>query len=226
MEVFPPVFVQVYGMTEACGVVTVLGAPEHTDEANPQRLTSAGRPISGVEIEVRDPETGDPVPVGEQGEIWVRTEQLMSGYWNRPEATASAITEDGWYRSGDSGHYDADGYLYITDRIKDMIISGGENIYPAEIERVLVEHPTVADLTVVGVPDEKWGEVPKAVVVAAPGQTVDEAELIAYCREHLASYKCPKSVDVVDALPRNPTGKVLKKDVRARYWQGRDRQTV
>jgi acyl-CoA synthetase (AMP-forming)/AMP-acid ligase II len=226
MEVFPPVFVQVYGMTEACGVVTVLGAAEHTDEANPQRLTSAGRPISGVDIEVRDPETGDPLPTGQQGEIWVRTEQLMSGYWNKPDATASAINEDGWYRSGDSGHYDVDGYLYITDRIKDMIISGGENIYPAEIERVLIEHPTVADLTVIGVPDEKWGEVPKAVVVAAPGQAVDEAELIAYCRERLASYKCPKSVDVVDALPRNPTGKVLKKDVRAKYWEGRDRQTV
>ncbi|WP_028936762.1 long-chain-fatty-acid--CoA ligase [Pseudonocardia spinosispora] len=226
MKVFPNVFMQVYGMTEACGVVTVLGPEDHAEGAPEQRLISAGQPMDGVSIEVREPATGEPVPTGQQGEVWVRTEQLMSGYWNRPEATASAIGEDGWYHSGDAGHFDTDGYLYITDRIKDMIISGGENIYPAEIERVLAEHPSVGDLTVVGVPDDKWGEVPKAVVVAAEGHTVDEAELLAYCREHLASYKCPKSVDVVDELPRNPTGKILKKDVRARYWGGRERQTV
>jgi acyl-CoA synthetase (AMP-forming)/AMP-acid ligase II len=226
MKVFPNVFMQVYGMTEACGVVTVLGPADHADGVAEHRLISAGKPITGVEIEVREPSTGDSVPTGEQGEIWVRTDQLMGGYWNKPEATAAAIGADGWYHSGDAGHYDADGYLYITDRIKDMIISGGENIYPAEIERVLAEHPSVADLTVVGVPDEKWGEVPKAVVVAAEGHVVDEAELLAYCREQLASYKCPKSVDVVDELPRNPTGKILKKDVRARYWEGRERSTV
>ncbi|HEX4252388.1 MAG TPA: long-chain-fatty-acid--CoA ligase [Pseudonocardia sp.] len=224
MKIFPNVFMQVYGMTEACGVVTILGPVEHADTANEHRLISAGKPIPGVRIEVRDPVTGEALPVGESGEVCLRTDQLMAGYWNKPEATASAIGDDGWYRSGDGGHIDADGYVFITDRIKDMIISGGENIYPAEIERVLAEHPSVADLTVVGVPDEKWGEVPKAVVVAAEGHAVDEAELLAYCREHLASYKCPKSVDVVDELPRNPTGKILKKDVRARYWEGRDRR--
>ena len=132
------------------------------------------------------------MPTGEPGEIWVRTEQLMGGYWGKPEATAAAITADGWLRSGDGGHIDADGYVYVTDRIKDMIISGGENIYPAEIERVLAEHPTVADVAVIGVPDERWGEVPKAVVVAAPAATVDADELIAYCREHLAGVQVPE----------------------------------
>jgi acyl-CoA synthetase (AMP-forming)/AMP-acid ligase II len=179
-----------------------------------------------VQIEIRDPATGEPVPTGQAGEVWVRTDQLMGGYWGKPEATAAAITEDGWLRSGDGGHIDADGYLYVTDRIKDMIISGGENIYPAEIERVLAEHPTVGDVAVIGVPDEKWGEVPKAVVVAAPDQTVDPDALIAYAREHLAGFKVPKSVDVVDELPRNPTGKILKKDLRKPYWEGRDRQVV
>jgi acyl-CoA synthetase (AMP-forming)/AMP-acid ligase II len=226
MELFPNVFVQVYGMTEACGVVTALGPAEHADRANEHRLISAGQPVPGVLIEVRDPATGEPLPTGAEGEICVSTEQLMAGYWNRPDATASAIGDDGWLRSGDGGHIDADGYLYVTDRIKDMIISGGENVYPAEIERVLAEHPAVADVAVIGVPDDRWGEVPKAVVVAAAGQTVDEAGLLDYCREQLASYKCPKSVDVLAELPRNATGKILKKDLRKPYWEGRDRQTV
>jgi acyl-CoA synthetase (AMP-forming)/AMP-acid ligase II len=150
----------------------------------------------------------------------------MDGYWGKPDATAAAITPDGWLRSGDGGHMDADGYLYVTDRIKDMIISGGENIYPAEIERVLAEHPTVDDVAVIGVPDARWGEAPKAVVVPAPDATVDPDALIAYCREHLAAFKCPTTVDVVDELPRNLTGKVLKKQLREPYWQGRERTIV
>jgi acyl-CoA synthetase (AMP-forming)/AMP-acid ligase II len=226
MDVFPNVFVQVYGMTEACGVVTTLGPAEHADRENEHRLISAGRPIPGVRIEVRDPSTGEPLPAGREGEICVATEQLMAGYWKRPDATAAAIGDDGWLRSGDGGHLDDDGYLFVTDRIKDMIISGGENVYPAEIERVLAEHPAVADVAVIGVPDDRWGEVPKAVVVAAAGQTVDEAGLLSFCREQLASYKCPKSVDVLDELPRNATGKILKKDLRKPYWEGRDRQVV
>ncbi|MDN5915883.1 MAG: long-chain-fatty-acid--CoA ligase [Pseudonocardia sp.] len=226
LELFGPKLHQVYGMTEACGVVTSLGPSDHTDPAVAHRLVSAGKPIIGVEIEVRDPETGAPVPTGEPGEIWVRTEQLMSGYWDKPEATAAALTDDGWLRSGDGGHIDADGYVFVTDRIKDMIVSGGENVYPAEVERVLAEHPAVADVAVIGVPDERWGEVPKAVVVAMPGQQVDTDALLAFCREHLASFKCPKSVDVLDELPRNPTGKILKKDLRKPYWDDRDRQTV
>lgn len=226
LELFPDVMHQVYGMTEQCGVVSSLGPEDHSDPAVEHRLISAGTPIHGVEIEIRDPATGHPVPVGAPGEIWVRSAQVMAGYWGNPEATAAAITEDGWLRSGDGGHVDADGYVYVTDRIKDMIISGGENIYPAEIERVLAEHPSVADVAVIGVPDERWGEVPKAVVVAAPGSTVDAGALIAFCREHLASFKCPKTVDVLDELPRNPTGKVLKKDLRKPYWEGRQRAVV
>jgi acyl-CoA synthetase (AMP-forming)/AMP-acid ligase II len=226
LKVFPGIMHQVYGMTEQCGVVSSLGPEDHADPAREHLLVSAGTPIHGVEIEIRDPATGDPVPTGEAGEIWVRSEQVMGGYWGKPEATEAAITPDGWLRSGDGGHVDAEGYVYVTDRIKDMIISGGENIYPAEIERVLAEHPSVGDVAVIGVPDERWGEVPKAVVVAAPGATVDEAALLAYCREHLASFKCPKSVDVVDELPRNPTGKILKKDLRKPYWEGKERQVV
>lgn len=226
LKLFPGVMHQVYGMTEACGVVSSLGPEDHENPAVEHRLISAGTPTHGVRIEIRDPATGEPVPVGEDGEIWVHTDQLMAGYWDKPDATAAAITSDGWLRSGDGGHIDADGYIYVTDRIKDMIISGGENIYPAEIERVLAEHPTVGDVAVIGVPDDRWGEVPKAVVVAAPGQTVDPDALIAYARENLAGFKTPKSVDVLDELPRNPTGKILKKDLRRPYWEGRDRQVV
>ncbi len=226
LKLFPGIMQQVYGMTEQSGVVSTLGPSDHADPAVAHRLVSAGKPIQGVEIEIRDPIDGAPVATGQPGEIWVRSEQIMRGYWGKPEATAAAITADGWLRSGDGGHIDADGYVYVTDRIKDMIISGGENIYPAEIERVLAEHPSVADVAVIGVPDERWGEVPKAVVVAAPGAAVDVEQLLAYCREHVAAFKCPKTVDVVDALPRNPTGKVLKKDLRKPYWEGRERQVV
>jgi len=179
-----------------------------------------------ITLEIRDPATGQPVPTGQPGEIWVRSEQVMAGYWGKPEASAAAITADGWLRSGDGGRMDADGYIYVTDRIKDMIISGGENIYPAEIERVLAEHPALRDVAVIGVPDERWGEVPKAVVVAEPDATVDAEQLLAWCRERLASFKCPKTIDVVAGLPRNPTGKILKKDLRKPYWEGRERQVV
>ncbi len=224
LDVFPTDFYQVYGMTEAAGVVTMLGPEDHRDPAREHLLISAGTPISGVEIEIRDPGTEDRLPTGQAGEVWVRTEQLMTGYWGKPEETAQALAPGGWLRSGDAGHLDEDGYLYVTDRVKDMIISGGENIYPAEIERVLAEHPAVADLAVIGVPDDRWGEVPLAIVVAATGSEVDEAELLSYCRQRLASFKCPRSVSVIEALPRNPTGKILKKDLRAPYWEGRDRR--
>jgi acyl-CoA synthetase (AMP-forming)/AMP-acid ligase II len=217
---------QVYGMTEQSGVVTVLPPEDHENPAVAHRLVSAGKAIHGVELEIRDPVTGEPVPTGQPGEICVRSEQVMAGYWGKPEATAAAITQDGWYRSGVGGHIDADGYVYVTDRIKDMIISGGENIYPAEIERVLVEHPALQDVAVIGVPDAQWGEVPKAVVVLKPGATLEPNELLAWCRERLGGYKVPRTVDVLTELPRNPTGKILKRELRKPYWEGRERQVV
>ena len=226
LRLFPGVMQQVYGMTEQSGAVSVLGPADHADPAVAHRLVSAGKPIAGVEIEIREPGTGARVPIGARGEVWVRSEQVMAGYWSKPEATAETITADGWLRSGDGGYLDVDGYLYITDRIKDMIISGGENIYPAEIERVIAEHPQVQDVAVIGVPDERWGEVPKAVVVARPGVAIDTEQLLAWCRDRVASFKCPKTIDVVAELPRNPTGKILKKELRKPYWEGRERQIV
>lgn len=147
----------------------------------------------------------------------------MKGYWRQPEDSAEVLVQDGWFRTGDAGYLDEEGYLYLTDRLKDMIVSGGENVYPAEVENVLAAHPAVADVSVIGVPDQRWGETVKAVVVPAPGATVDEAELIAHARASLAGFKCPTSVDVVDVLPRNPSGKVLECELRAPYWEGRAR---
>ncbi|MEN4477999.1 long-chain-fatty-acid--CoA ligase [Mycolicibacterium cosmeticum] len=223
-------FIQVYGLTEVCGVVTRLMPDDHRS-GDEERLVSAGTLIPEAELRVVDPNTGEDVPVGNQGELWFRTPQLMKGYLNRPEATAEAITPDGWFRTGDIGRVDADGYVFVEDRLKDMIISGGENIYSIEVERVLAEHPAVAEVAVFGVPDEKWGEAVKAVValdreaVGAAGE-VSADDLITWAREHLAAYKCPKTVDFLEALPRNPTGKIMKKDLRKPHWEGRDRATV
>jgi acyl-CoA synthetase (AMP-forming)/AMP-acid ligase II len=217
-------FIQVYGLTEVCGVATRLGPEDHRG-GNEERLVSAGTPIQGVEVRIVDPDSLQDAPTGTQGEIWFRTPQLMKGYLNKPEATAESITEDGWFRTGDIGRLDPDGYLFVEDRIKDMIITGGENVYSIEVERILAEHPAVVEVAVFGVPDEKWGEAVKAVV-ALDGDGVAEAELIAWAREHLAAYKCPKTVDIKDELPRNPTGKILKKELRKPFWEGRDRATV
>lgn len=177
-------------------------------------------------MRVVDPDTLEDVPTGEQGELWFRTPQLMKGYHNKPEATAEAITEDGWFRSGDVGRVDDGGYIFVEDRLKDMIISGGgENIYSIEVERVLAEHQAVVEVAVIGVPDDKWGEVVKAVVVVET--EISETDLIAFARERLAAYKCPpKTVDIMEELPRNPTGKILKKELRKPHWEGRDRSTV
>jgi acyl-CoA synthetase (AMP-forming)/AMP-acid ligase II len=231
MEAWPDTdFIQVYGLTEVSGVLTHLMPEAHRDVEHPERLVSAGRCIPGVEVRVVDPGTLEDVAAGEHGELWFRTPQLMKGYLGKPEATAEVITEDGWFRTGDMGKVDTDGFVYVQDRLKDMIISGGENIYSPEIERVLAEHPAVMEVAVIGVPDDRWGEVVKAVVALKPGATPDhdtiEAELVAYCRERLAHFKCPKSIDVVPALPRNPTGKILKRDLRAPYWADRDRPIV
>ena len=219
-------FIQVYGLTEVCGVITHLMPDAHRDEEHPERLLSAGQCIPGTEVKVVDPESLEEVPTGEHGELWFRTGQLMKGYLNKPEATAEVVTEDGWFRTGDMGKVDADGFVYVEDRLKDMIISGGENIYSPEIERVLAEHPAVMEVAIIGVPDERWGEAVKAVVALKPDTEASEDELIAWCRERLAHFKCPKSVDVLEALPRNPTGKILKRDLRQPYWADRDRATV
>jgi len=227
MEAWPATdFLQVYGLTEVSGVLTHLLPEAHRDAEHPERLLSAGQCIPEVEVRVVDPASLEDLPVGEHGELWFRTPQLMKGYLNQPEATAEVITADGWLRTGDMGVVDADGFVFVQDRLKDMIISGGENIYSPEIERVLAEHPAVTEVAVIGVPDDRWGEVVKAVVSLAPGATATEAELIAFSRERLAHYKCPASVDVVEALPRNPTGKILKRELRAPYWAGRDRSVV
>lgn len=216
-------FIQVYGLTEVCGVISQLLPDDHRSGTE-ERLVSAGRVIPGAEVRVVDPDTLQDMPAGEQGELWFRTPQLMKGYHNKPEATAEAITDDVWFRTGDIGRIDEDGYIFVEDRLKDMIISGGENIYSIEVERVIAEHPAVTDVAVIGVPDEKWGEVVKAVVSVEDSVTPDE--IIAWCRKRLAAYKCPKTVDITDELPRNPTGKILKKELRKPYWEGRDRATV
>ena len=214
-------FMQAYGLTEVCGVISHLLPEAHRDPGREERLSSAGTLVPNAEVRVVDPDTLKDVPEGEQGELWFCTPQLMKGYHNKPEATAESITEDGWFRTGDIGRVDDGGYIFVEDRLKDMIISGGENIYSIEVERVLAEHDAVVDVAVIGVPDDKWGEVVKAVVVIE-GET-SESELIAFARDRLAAYKCPKTVDITDELPRNPTGKVLKKELRKPHWEGRDR---
>jgi long-chain acyl-CoA synthetase len=218
-------FVQLYGLTESTGLATWLPAADH-DPGGPRSnlLRSVGRPPASIGLRVVDPATGEERPPGEVGEIWVRGEGVMVGYWRQPDATAEVVTAGGWLRTGDAAYRDEDGYVFIYDRVKDMVVSGGENVYPAEVENVLHGHPDVADVAVIGVPDERWGETVKAVVVPAPGHEVDEAGLIAWARERLAHYKCPTSVDVVESLPRNASGKILKREVREPYWAGRSRR--
>ena len=218
-------FWQAYGLTETTGAVVNLPPADHDpDGPNKHRLRSCGIPGPMVQVRIVDAATSKDMPTGEVGEIWIKSPQVMKGYWNMPEATAESIVEDGWFRSGDAGYLDADGYVYIHDRVKDMIVSGGENVYPAEVENVLMAHPAVADAAVIGVPDDKWGETPKAIIVRKSGVEVTEQDLINYTREHLAKFKCPTSVDWADVLPRNPSGKILKKDLRAPFWEGRTRK--
>jgi long-chain acyl-CoA synthetase len=215
-------FVQIYGMTEATGAFAQLSAADHRDAARSERLRSAGGPYPWVEIRVVDPRSGREVADGLVGEIHTRSEQNMLGYWNRPAETAAALVPGGWLRTGDLGYLD-EGRIYLVDRAKDLVITGGENVYPAEIEDVLAAHPDLAEVAVIGVPDRRWGETVKAVVVARPGTDPDPAGVITFARERLAHFKCPTSVDFVDALPRTATGKVVKPRLRERYWQGRER---
>jgi acyl-CoA synthetase (AMP-forming)/AMP-acid ligase II len=217
-------FIQVYGLTELSGVISALSAQAHRDPAFTERLTSAGTLVAGAELRVVDPATGRDVAAGQPGEFWFRSAQRMMGYLNRPEDTAAAITAAGWLRTGDIGHVDDGGFLFVSDRVKDMIITGGENVYSPEVEQTVAEHPAVAEVAVIGVPDDQWGESVKALVVLRAGQQVTGAEVIAFTRARLAHYKCPRTVDIVEALPRTPSGKVLKRTLRAPYWAGRDRQ--
>jgi long-chain acyl-CoA synthetase len=217
-------FWQAYGLTETTGAVVNLAPQDHdVNGPNRHRLRSCGLPGPGVGLKIVDPDTGDESPQGEVGEIWLSGPQIMKGYWNMPEETAKSINAEGWFRSGDAGYVDEDGYVYIHDRVKDMIVSGGENVYPAEVENVLMSHPAIADVAVIGVPHDRWGETAKAMVVRKPDVEVTEQEIIDFARERLAKFKCPTSVDWLDALPRNPSGKILKKDLRAPYWEGRTR---
>jgi acyl-CoA synthetase (AMP-forming)/AMP-acid ligase II len=218
--VFDCDFLQYYGATETTGEVTCLAPNDHLP-ATPERLRSCGRPIPGVEVRIAGAD-GAEVATGEVGEIRVRSASLMTGYWHLPHATAEAIV-DGWYQTGDAAFRDAEGFITIVDRMKDMIVTGGENVYSAEVEAALSSDPDVADCAVIGVPDEKWGEAVKGIVVVKPGAKRDGAAILARLRGKVAGYKIPKSIDFVDALPRNPSGKILKRELRKPYWSEADR---
>jgi long-chain acyl-CoA synthetase len=203
-----------YGLTESTGSVVQLEAADHEHE---HLLRAAGRPYPWVELRVADPTTGEDVEPGAVGEVWLRAPNVMAGYSNRPAETAAALTGDGWLRTGDGGFLDAEGYLFLTDRVKDMIVSGGENVYPIEVEEVLSQHPGVADVTVIGVPDPRWGETVTALVIAAPGARPAAEDLVGFARGRLAGYKLPRKVEFVDEFPRTPTGKVRKRDLREKF---------
>jgi len=222
VAVFGCGFAQAYGMTETTGIVTALG-PEDHDVAGNARMRSAGLPLPGVEMAVWDAD-GCALPPGATGELVVRWVGNMKGYWNMPEATAATITADGWLRTGDAGYLDADGYVFIHDRVKDMIVSGGENVYPAEVESAVFGHPDIAEVAVIGVPSEMWGEEVKAIVVPKAGHTPDADAIIRFARTRIAAFKAPKSVDFVEALPRNPSGKILHRQLREPYWAGKSRR--
>jgi acyl-CoA synthetase (AMP-forming)/AMP-acid ligase II len=218
LEIFKCRFCQIYGLTETTGPFTCLTHEHHHGE----RLRSCGRPMFGARAKIVGADGRD-LPPGEVGEICYQGESLMTGYWARPQATEE-VMRDGWFHTGDAGYIDEEGFIFIKDRIKDMIVSGSENVYPAEVEAVLMGHPDIVEVAVIGVPDKKWGEAVKAVVVKRAGSSLDEASLIDWTRDKLAGYKRPRSVDFIDRLPRNASGKLLKRTLRDQYWQGYDRR--
>jgi long-chain acyl-CoA synthetase len=228
MDVLPCGFAQLYGMTEASPLLTVCTPEDHRRGAAGEpgfveRLKAAGAQVPGVECEVRR-DDGTLADIGEPGEIYARGPNIMLGYLKRPEETAKALVPGGWYRTGDVAYMDDHGYFYIVDRAKDMIISGGENIYTTEVENAIYAHPAVLEAAVVGIPHETWGETVHAEVVLKPGATLTADELIAHCRTLIGGYKVPRSVHVRgDALPKSGAGKILKRDLRAPFWEGRDR---
>ena len=225
IEVFKCDFVQGYGMTETIGLTLLLPSDHRRAlTEKPELLLSAGRPLAGTEVRIVDADD-NPVPNGTTGEIIARGPQLMKSYWNRPEATAEAL-RGGWMHTGDAGVMDDEGYLYIQDRVKDMIVSGGENVYPRVVEEVLFQHPAIADAAVIGVPDERWGETLKAIVVLRRGMKATPEEIMEFCRGKLGGFERPRSVDFIEALPRNPSGKVLKRALREPYWVGHQRRVA
>jgi len=218
IEIFKCRFLQVYGLTETTGPFTALTHEQHEGE----RILSCGRPMFGGRARIVDSQDKD-LPPRAVGEILYQGENLMAGYWGRKDATAEAM-RGGWFHTGDAGYIDEEGFIFLKDRVKDVIISGGENIYPAEIEAVLMSHPEILECAVIGVPDPRWGETVKAVVVRRAGAALSGAALIEWSRDRLAGYKRPNSVDFIDALPRNASGKLLKRALREPYWAGYSRR--
>lgn len=214
-------FGQIYGLTETGNTAVFLRESDHADLES-ERLKAAGRPYPGVRAKVID-ESGNELPARAIGEICLHSPANMTGYWNRPEATAETL-RDGWVHTGDAGYLDEDGYVYVCDRVKDMILYAGENVYPAEVESALMAHPAIAECAVIGVPHDRWGEEIKAMVVLKPDATAKPQEILAVARGVIAPFKIPKTVDFIDGLPRTPSGKVQKAKLRAPYWEGRDRQ--
>jgi acyl-CoA synthetase (AMP-forming)/AMP-acid ligase II len=210
-------FLQSYGMTELSPVATMLEPEFHTFEGpNAGKIRSAGRAVFNADVAIMDTDERF-VDTGEIGEICVRGPMVMQGYWGQPELTAEVL-RDGWMHTGDAGYLDDDGFVFLVDRVKDMIITGGENVYSAAVENVIYQHPDVHECAVIGIPSEQWGEAVHAIVVAETGRRIDTQELLAHCREHLAGYECPKSIDVrADELPKSGVGKILKAELRKQY---------
>jgi long-chain acyl-CoA synthetase len=226
MKAFGPIFAQGYGQSESGPAISHLSREDHNvldrPEAEQKKLTSAGRPDIGVQVRIVDEKDNDVEP-GEVGEIVVHSNHMMVEYWHKPEDTKAAIV-DGWLHTGDMGYYDEEGYIYIADRKKDMIISGGENVYPREVEEVLYGHPAIQEAAVIGIPDSYWIEKVHAVVALKKGESVTADELVAFCKKKLAGYKTPKSVEFVDELPKNAAGKILKREMRDKYWKDSGRR--
>jgi acyl-CoA synthetase (AMP-forming)/AMP-acid ligase II len=217
-------FVHIYGLTECVAVLTALGDTEHRDPTDVSRRRSCGRPVEGVEVRVVDPASTADVPAGRTGELWFRTEQTMAGYFRNHAATVELIAEGNWVRTGDIGHVDDNGYVYIEDRMKDLVLVNGWSVFPAQVERVLADHPAVLEAAVIGVPDEQLGETVKAIVMTRSEDDVDMHELVGFCRRRLAEHKVPTSIDFVTSLPHNSLGKVLKRELREPYWAASGRR--
>jgi acyl-CoA synthetase (AMP-forming)/AMP-acid ligase II len=223
---FGEIFAQGYGQSESGPDITILSRESHQVLDKPAEeqkvLASCGQPCLGVRARIVD-DSGNDVEPGAVGEIVVQSKSIMVEYWKKPDETRKTIV-DGWLHTGDMGYYDEQGFIYIVDRKKDMIITGGENVYPREVEEVLYRHPAVREASVIGIPDEKWVERVHAVIVLKEGEKASVNEIIAFCKEHLAGYKAPRSIEFVESLPKNPQGKILKREMRENYWQGRERK--